>query len=148
MCGVSRLTHYGFWAVHSNYALQEPHHSLIIIPSPAYVKMSSKQADDIARLTELSRVHRIVFDADSSRVQFHKSHEKSIEAVCKLSNKKYASYADVPGLDDSNPWKATAKSLAEMLTEKVDRCRQRNESSWRFACEPLVFARLSGDVVW
>lgn len=110
--------------------------------------MSSKANEDLARLTELSRRYRIVFTADPSQVQVHKCHEKSIEAVFELGSKRFASYASIPEIAESDPWKATAKSLAQMLVEKAERCRQRNESCWRFACEPLVFARLSGDVVW
>jgi hypothetical protein len=34
------------------------------------------------------------------------------------------------------------------LTERAQRCKHRNESSWRFACEPLIFARLSAEVAW
>lgn len=110
--------------------------------------MSSKANVDLARLTELSRRHRIVFSADPIQVQFHKCHEKSLEAVFELAGKRYASYANSPEIVDSDPWKATAKSLAQILVEKAQRCRQRNESYWRFACEPLIFARLSGEVVW
>ncbi|KAJ9130775.1 hypothetical protein NKR23_g12027 [Pleurostoma richardsiae] len=45
------------------------------------------------------------------------------------------------------PWKSNVKFLANNLVARAKRNVKRNESSWRMSCEPLIFARLSGEVV-
>jgi hypothetical protein len=46
------------------------------------------------------------------------------------------------------PWKRQPKVHARKLVGKAQQCVMRNESPWRFACEPLVFSRLSSEVAW
>lgn len=110
--------------------------------------MSSKQNEELARLYELSRQYRVEFVADVSQVDYPRSYERIVQTLLELGSKKFDSYAIEPQIEEQEPWKATAKALATLLAEKARRCARRNESSWRFACEPLIFARLSGDVVW
>lgn len=64
-----------------------------------------------------------------------------------LGERKFDSFATGPNVTSDEPWKIQVKSQAALLVERSRRCRQRNESSWRFACEPLVFARLEAEVV-
>ncbi|KAL4912676.1 hypothetical protein BDW62DRAFT_12956 [Aspergillus aurantiobrunneus] len=45
------------------------------------------------------------------------------------------------------PWIADIKNHAEELSERAKRCVRRNESTWRFACEPYALARLTSEVV-
>ena len=67
----------------------------------------------------------------------------------KAGNLKYEDYTADPENDNqAEPWKLKAKELAVQLTERAGRCVRRNEASWRFACEPLIFARLNADVAW
>jgi hypothetical protein len=65
-----------------------------------------------------------------------------------LGERKLDSFATGPNVTSDEPWKVQVISQAALLVEKSRRCKQRNESSWRFACEPLIFARLEAEVVW
>lgn len=110
--------------------------------------MSSKQNEELARLHELSQKYRIEFSSDVSQVEHPECHDQTVNAVLELGSKTFNSYAIETRIDDQEPWKVTAKSLATLLAEKARRCARRNESSWRFACEALIFARLSSEVLW
>ncbi|KAF4631105.1 hypothetical protein G7Y89_g7026 [Cudoniella acicularis] len=49
-------------------------------------------------------------------------------------------------LVSDKPWKPEVKSSATVLVDIAKRCRHRNESSWRYACEPVILGRLSSEV--
>jgi hypothetical protein len=72
------------------------------------------------------------------------------EAIWRLGQIKYVEYEAVEESPSSilPEWKHEAKRLAKHLTEKAEQCVRRNEASWRFACEPLVFTRFSAEVAW
>lgn len=100
-------------------------------------------------LEKLRKEYRIIFTKDADQENWPASQKCVFEAVQTLGRIKYDDYAvdeDSGGI--SEPWKHQAKRLAKTLTEKAEQCVRRNEASWRFACEPLVFTRLSAEVAW
>ena len=100
-------------------------------------------------LEDLRKEYRIFFSKDTSQGTWSPSQRHIFEAVQKLGQIKYDDYA--ANEDDggkSEPWKYQAKQLAKRLTEKAVDCVRRNEASWRYACEPLVFTRFGAEVAW
>jgi hypothetical protein len=69
-------------------------------------------------------------------------------AFHKLGQIKYDEYGanEDTLITTEQPWKFEAKLLAKKLTEKAAQYLRRNEASWRFACEPLVFSCFSAEV--
>ncbi len=59
----------------------------------------------------------------------------------------FDTYTSDAGSNDK-PWTAEVRSLASRIQEQARRCSQRNESSWRFACEPVILGRISSEVCW
>jgi hypothetical protein len=103
---------------------------------------------DIELLERLTKEFKIVFAGDVQPSNWPEFHKETLEHVTKLGKTEFNRYAVDPDIQSEKPWKARVKSLAEDLVETAKRCMGRNESSWRHACEPQIFARLSGDVVW
>lgn len=101
------------------------------------------------RFEALRRKHRILFRGSIPAVDWPHNHQRRFAAIQSLGNLKYEDYTADPENDNqAEPWKLKAKELAVQLTERAGRCVRRNEASWRFACEPLIFARLNADVAW
>lgn len=97
----------------------------------------------------LRKKHRIQLDRRLSHASLSREQQRIFGNVRRLAETKYDDYAVDPNQDYSRePWKLEAKDLALRLTERAERCRRRNEASWRYACEPLVFARVNADVAW
>lgn len=68
-------------------------------------------------------------------------HKLTLGRAMKLGERKLDSFAMEPNVTSDEPWKVQVMSQAALLVAKSRRCKQRNESSWRFACEPFIFAR-------
>jgi hypothetical protein len=68
--------------------------------------------------------------------------------VIELGQRRFDSYATGSNEMVEKPWKLEIKSQAVLLVEKVRRMPQRNEVTWRSACEPLIFARMEAEVAW
>lgn len=110
--------------------------------------MPAKPAQDRKLTARLAKEHRIEFVSDVPRSKWPSSHEKTLEAIRDLGQRKFDTYAVDNATDDIEPWKLHIKSQAELLTAKALRQQHRNESSWRYACEHIVFARLEAEVAW
>ncbi|SPO03228.1 uncharacterized protein DNG_05910 [Cephalotrichum gorgonifer] len=107
--------------------------------------MPSVSPETLERLERLCKTHRIEFISVLPRSQWPSSHTTIFADVAELGDTKFDQYTANAG--DDEPWKAATKTQAGLLVEKVRRLRQRNESTWRLHCEPLVFARLEAEVV-
>ena len=103
---------------------------------------------DLENLQNLCKEYRLNFLGDVPEDAWPESHRTILQDVTKLGQTKSASYATAHDVTDNEPWKLEVKQIALNLTERAKRSTQRNESSWRFACEPVVFARLSSEVAW
>ena len=103
---------------------------------------------ELKLLETLSKEYRIVFPGYLTPEDWPDCHREKLEAVAALGSKQYSSYAAEPGATDDAPWKAGVKDQADKLVEAAKRARHRNESTWRFSCEPLILSRLSAEVVW
>ncbi len=110
--------------------------------------MPAQPARDPRSAERLAREHRIEFISDIPRSEWPISHRETLEAISDLGQRKFESYAVDSVTDDIEPWKLHVKSQALLLKEKAGRQRHRNESSWRYACEHIVFARLEAEVAW
>lgn len=105
-------------------------------------------------LQRLCREYRINFGGEIIPEKWPEGHRIAFETVKKLGTKTFAEYMqdvtkhDTPGASDERPWKKELVNLVDKLVTSAARCSQRNESSWRMACEPLIFGRLSAEVVW
>lgn len=110
--------------------------------------MPAKPARDTKSPATLAKEQRIEFVSDVPRSNWPSSHEKTLEAIEDLGQRKFDAYAVDNVTDDIEPWKLHVKSQAKLLTEKAKRQQHRNESSWRYACEHIVFARLEAEVAW
>lgn len=110
--------------------------------------MPSISPKDLKTLDTLCKEYRINFVSDVPEAEWPASHKTIIQDVTKLGQTKSVSYATAHDITDNEPWKLEVKQLAFNLVERAKRSTQRNESSWRFACEPVVFARLSSEVAW
>lgn len=108
----------------------------------------SQKPELLAHLEKLSREYRIDFAGDLSPSMWPKNHRKTLANAKKLGDNKYDTYAMAPEISQNEPWKLEVKSLAAVLVEKAHRCRHRNESTWRHACEPIILGRLSSEVCW
>lgn len=103
-----------------------------------------------AALEKLRKEYGIVFGAkDNREAEWPKNHREVFEAIQELGQIEYERYAVKENNDaPTDPWKLQAKRLATQLVGNAEDCIRRNEASWRFACEPLVFKRLSAEVAW
>lgn len=110
--------------------------------------MPSISPKDLKLLDDLCKEYRIKFIGELPPDQWPESYKTVLQDVAKLGETKAASYATDSRTNDNEPWKLEVKQLAFNLMERAKRSTQRNESSWRFACEPLIFARLSSEVAW
>ncbi len=91
----------------------------------------------------------IEFLDDLPSSEWPSCHRKTIEEIRDLGQRKFESYVpEIDDVDDTEPWKLRVKYQAELLAQKVQRQRYRNESSWRYACEHIVFARMEAEVAW
>lgn len=100
-------------------------------------------------LEKLRKEYRIIFTKDTCQENWPSNQKCVFEAIQTLGRIKYDAYAvNEDGGGISEPWKHQAKRLAKRLTEKAEQCVRRNEASWRFACEPLVFTRFGAEVAW
>jgi hypothetical protein len=88
--------------------------------------------------------------AVSSEVDWPANHRSVFVDIQKIGRITYCDYAaeKQDPTDPHEPWKYHSKKLALHLSEKAKLCVRRNEASWRFACEPLVFARFNAEVAW
>jgi hypothetical protein len=110
--------------------------------------MPTIASKDLQALQNLCKEYRINFLSDVSEAEWPESHRTILQDVAKLGQTRSASYATAHDVTDNEPWKLEVKQIALNLTERAKRSTQRNESSWRFACEPVIFARLSSEVAW
>jgi hypothetical protein len=110
--------------------------------------MPSISSKDLKLIDKLSKEYRIVFAGDLQPQEWPECHRSVLGHVAELGEKKFSSYAVDSTVTDNSPWKSEVKQLARGLAERAKRNKHRNESSWRISCEPYVFARLSGEVVW
>jgi hypothetical protein len=98
---------------------------------------------------KLRRRYSIKFVDDLAGDKWPQPHRDVFRSIKQLSNVKYDEYAVQQDLDGSTAfWKQEAKSQARRLIEKASDCVCRNEATWRFACEPLVFSRLMAEIAW
>ena len=98
---------------------------------------------------KLRKKHGIKFVDDLASENWPQPHRDVFRSLKQLSNIKYDEYAVQQDLDRSSAfWKQEAKSQARKLIERAKDCVCRNEATWRFACEPLVFSRLTAEIAW
>lgn len=101
--------------------------------------------------SRLRNQHGINFVEQLDPEQWPANHRAVFSAIEELKQVKYTTYlqgqTNVADLD-SQPWKLDAKKQARQLAEISVDCLDRNESTWRHACEPLVFSRLKAEVAW
>ena len=92
--------------------------------------------------------HRIVFHAVLPPDKWPSNHRDVFEKIEKAKQFKYSTYAAAQDELDRSPWKGDAKMQARKLVVAAKDCISRNESTWRHACESLVFSRLFAEVAW
>lgn len=97
-------------------------------------------------LQRLCRDKGITFVEDLAPSDYPPAHSNTIQEVTRLGETKFDAFATEE--DEAAPWRLDLKVRALNLVEVAKRCRRRNESTWRFACEPYVLARLRSEVVW
>ncbi|KAI0514644.1 hypothetical protein F5B22DRAFT_225936 [Xylaria bambusicola] len=73
----------------------------------------------------------------------HRNVFKSIEDI---KSYRYNTYSTAQDDIEERPWRRQAKEYARKLTQRAKDCVSRNEATWRFACEPLIFNRLAAEV--
>jgi hypothetical protein len=105
-------------------------------------------AKERQKVEKLRRRYRIDFLGEVPRHEWPESHRSTFNAVEELGRKQFDTYAVDLTTVETAPWSADVKKQAEDLTERAKRCVRRNESTWRFACEPYALARLTSEVVW
>lgn len=115
---------------------------------PIASRMPSVSTETLQRLDLLAKEHRIKFAGDLPSSKWPRCHKETLRCVTELGERKFDSFATGPNVTSDEPWKAQVKFQAALLVERSRRCHQRNESSWRFACEPFIFNRLEAEVVW
>lgn len=76
------------------------------------------------------------------------AHAEVFTAIAEIREYRYSQYAAIHGEEAGTPWKGQAKRHTRKLVERAQLCVSRNESTWRFACEPLVLGRFSSEVAW
>ena len=96
----------------------------------------------------LRKEHHIHFVGPISSERWPENHRNVFESIEKLKQFRYATYATTQEIGGGFDWKGKAKEHARRLSEKADDCVSRNEATWRFACEPLVFSRLTSEIAW
>ncbi|KIX02682.1 uncharacterized protein Z518_08624 [Rhinocladiella mackenziei CBS 650.93] len=102
---------------------------------------------DRDRFEDLRRKKRVHFKGSVGAAEWPPTHRHNFAAIRSLGDLKYDEYSVGAHPDLVNePWKNRVKELAAELTERASRCCRRNEASWRFACEPVIFARMNADV--
>jgi len=107
--------------------------------------MPSVSAETLEQLERLCKVYKIEFIDNLPHSQWPTRLQRIQSDVADLGTRKFDEYATSP---TSAEWKLKAKAVAEHLVSEVRRQRQRNESTWRHACEPIVFARMKLEVAW
>jgi hypothetical protein len=96
-------------------------------------------------LQRMCKEFRIEFTGELAPGQWPEDHEETLTCIQELGRMQYDKYE----VDNAKfPWKKETKDAADILVESAKRCSSRNESSWRLSCEPLIFSRLSAEVVW
>jgi hypothetical protein len=105
-------------------------------------------AKERQKVEKLRRRYRIEFLGEVPRHEWPESHRSVFTAVDELGRRQFDTYAIDPTTVETVPWTAEVKKQADELTERAKRCVRRNESTWRFACEPYALARLTSEVVW
>lgn len=102
-----------------------------------------------ARFEELRRKKRIHFKGSIGAAEWPPTHRHNFAAIQRLGDSKYDEYSVAAQTGSvGEPWKNGVKKLAAELMERAGRCYRRNEASWRYACEPVIFARMNADVTW
>ncbi|KAI1174434.1 hypothetical protein F4777DRAFT_384632 [Nemania sp. FL0916] len=94
----------------------------------------------------LRRNYNIVFIDNLPLRDWPANHRTVFESIDKLKQFKYSTYLTPQDDLEATPWKGEAKIQARKLAERVQDCLSRNEATWRLACEPLVFSRLTSEV--
>lgn len=100
------------------------------------------------KLEALKRKYRIEFRGEVPNHEWPMNHRSTFLAVDELGKRQFETHAASPIVVEDAPWAADVRMQAENLSERAKRCVRRNESTWRFACEPYAMARLSSEVVW
>ncbi|KAH7000644.1 hypothetical protein EDB80DRAFT_114877 [Ilyonectria destructans] len=96
-------------------------------------------------LQRLCKEKGINFFQDLPQSDYPPSHANTLREVKQLGETKFDSFATDE--NDAAPWRLDLKVRALNLAEVAKSCRRRNESTWRFACEHHVLARLRSEVV-
>ncbi|KAJ5738051.1 hypothetical protein N7493_001206 [Penicillium malachiteum] len=98
------------------------------------------------RVEKLRRKHRIEFGGEVPPDEWPNSHRSTFSAVQRLGKTEFDTYAARAKTIEDAPWAADIKNNAEELSQRAKLCVRRNESTWRFACEPYALARLTSEV--
>ncbi|KAI8653222.1 hypothetical protein NCS55_01306900 [Fusarium keratoplasticum] len=96
-------------------------------------------------LQRLCRDKGITFVQDLAQSDYPPAHANTIQEVKRLGETQFDTFATDE--NEAAPWRLDLKVRVLNLVEVAKRCRRRNESTWRFACEPYVLARLRSEVV-
>ncbi|GLA28806.1 hypothetical protein AnigIFM63326_006398 [Aspergillus niger] len=99
------------------------------------------------KVEKLRQKYRIEFCGEVPSHEWPNGHLSTFSAVHELGKKQFDPYAARAMATEDAPWTADIKNHAEELSERAKRCVRRNESTWRFACEPYALARLTSEVV-
>lgn len=99
-------------------------------------------------LDDACREYRISFVKDSTTHDWPEHLQEVVSAVKILGRKEFTVYADGNNLSKERPWAAATKRTARKLAMKATRQERRNEDTWRFACEPIIFSRFDTEVAW
>lgn len=110
--------------------------------------MPSLSTEDIQSIERLSEEYGISFHANLDSSQWPISHRQLFQDVHDLTERRFQTYAVDIATQTNEPWKEEIKYLAEELTSNSSHCTGANEDTWRSACEPIIFARLSSEVNW
>jgi hypothetical protein len=108
--------------------------------------MPTLSPEVVNALQRLCRGKGISFVQDLPQADYPPAHANTLQEVKQLGETRFDSFATDE--NDAAPWRLDLKARVLNLVEVAKRCRRRNESTWRFACEHHVLARLRSEVVW
>ncbi|KAK6446046.1 hypothetical protein FP744_10002295 [Trichoderma asperellum] len=98
---------------------------------------------------KLRKKYGIEFIDDLPGNSWPEPHREIFQSIKELANIKYDEYVAQQNSDGFTAfWRQESKSRARRLIEKAKDCVDRNEATWRFACEPLVFSRFTAEIAW
>jgi hypothetical protein len=103
---------------------------------------------DVDLLQHLCEEYRINFLGHLKPTDWPECHREKMAAIQTLGRTTFDAYAISTDELIQQPWKQDLKIQAKKLVKAAERCKQRNEHTWRTTCETIIRERFSAEVVW